>query len=161
MLAGSIAFVAIGFWFVIKQPTSDSTVLGNPTLVFIVGLASILFFGLCGILIAKKLTENTPGLVINDEGITDNSSGASAGLILWKDIIEIRKIAVLNQSFLMIIVKNPEEYINRQTGLIKRRLMGINYKTYGSPINISPNGLKCNFDQLGETIINEFNSKKI
>jgi len=160
MLTGSIIFVAIGFWFVIKKPVTSLPVLGNSTIMFIVGIISILFFGICAIFVSQKITENTPGLIINDEGITDNSSGVSAGLVLWRDISEIRKTNVFNQAFIIVIVKNPEEYIARQTNFLKKRLMTMNYKSYGSPVNISPNSLKCNFNELYLMIVKEFQSAK-
>lgn len=161
MLAGSIAFVAAGIWFVTK-PTAISTrsFHNSPVLIVIVGAASILFFGVCAIFIVKKIIDNTPGLVINDEGINDNSSGTSAGLILWKDIKKIEKTTVLNQSFIAIIVDNPEEYIDRQKSFIKRKTMELNFKNSQSPINISANGLKCNFNELYNIVIDAFDANK-
>jgi len=159
MILGSIIFIALGFWLIIVRPPvlffnkADSAPID-----LIVGIAGILFFGLCFVYIAKKLADNNPGLIINSDGITDNSSGVSAGLIPWKDINEITKETIANQDFLVIKVKNPEEYINRQTGLIKRKAMEMNYKSFGSPINISSNGLKCNFNELYQIINNSLHS---
>ncbi|NJM80956.1 MAG: hypothetical protein HC854_17510 [Flavobacterium sp.] len=48
----------------------------------------------------------------------------------------------------MIITKNPEAYISRQKGVLKRKTMQLNYKSYGSPICISANALQTNFDSL-------------
>lgn len=162
MLAGSVAFVACGVWFVTK-PKEISIMQGlhpNPMLVFTVGVASILFFSLCAVFIAKKIMENLPGLVINNEGLNDNSSGTSAGLILWKNIKEIKANKVANQNFIIIIVTNPEEYINKQKSFIKRKAMGMNFKSYESPIAISANGLKCNFDELNKTLVDAYKTYK-
>ena len=43
--------------------------------------ASVAFFGLCGLYALAKLFDTAPGLVIDDQGIIDNSSGLSAGRI--------------------------------------------------------------------------------
>ena len=161
MFLGSLIFVALGLWFVIKPPTISNRFLNNPTLILTVGIAAILFFGLCTIFLAKKLPDRTPGLIINDLGITDNSSGVSAGLILWSDIVAITVENVANQRFIMVIVKNPYDYINRQTGFIKRKAMEINYKSYGSPISISANGLKSNFVELYKIILDKYNDSKV
>lgn len=161
MFLGSLIFVALGLWFVIKPPTISNRFLNNPTLILTVGIAAILFFGLCTIFLAKKLLDRTPGLTINDQGITDNSSGVSAGLIQWSDIVAITVENVANQRFIMVIVKNPNDYINRQTGFIKRKLMEINYKSYGSPISISANGLKSNFVELYKIILDKYNDSKV
>jgi hypothetical protein len=114
----------------------------------------------CKTLFIKKLPDNKPGLIINSEGIIDNSSGVSAGLVLWKDIIEITTSNVMNQKFLMFIVKNPEEYINRQNGIVKRKAMEMNYRSYGSPISISANTLDTNFEELYELLQRKFNKNK-
>jgi hypothetical protein len=147
-LLGSIAFVGIGVWFLIAPPKISNPVFGDPTLLFIVGLASILFFGLVAVVVIRKLPDNKAGLTINEQGIIDNSSGVSAGLVLWSDIEEIRVSQVMSQKFLMFIVRNPQDYINRQTNPLKRKGMEMNYKSYGSPVSISANALQTNFDNL-------------
>ena len=157
MLIGSIIFVGAGIWFVIKpKELSEHSIHYNPALIFTVGIASILFFGLCAIFIFKKVVDNKAGLIINNEGINDNSGGSSAGLILWKDITEIRKETVVNQNFILIIVSNPEEYIDRQTNFIKRKAMELNFRSYQTPLSISANGLKCNFAELYNMIAENF-----
>jgi hypothetical protein len=147
-LMGAIAFVGIGFWFVIKPPKIDNLFFGNPTILFIVGLSSIVFFGLIAFTIFRKLSDNKPGFIINRDGIIDNSSGISAGPVLWTDIEIIRVTQVMNQKFILIILKNPQDYIDRVKNPLKRKGMEVNYKNYGSPINISANALQTNFDEL-------------
>jgi hypothetical protein len=145
---GSIVVVGIGVWFLINLPKISNPILGNPTVIFIVGLASVLFFGLVAITIFRKLSDKKPGLIINRQGIIDNSSGVSAGLILWTDIEDIKVSQAMNQKFLMFIVKNPQAYLNKVTNPLKRKGMEMNYRTYGSPISISANSLQINFDNL-------------
>jgi len=147
-LLGAILFIVIGFWFLINPPRINNPFFGNPTVLFIIGLASIIFFGFVAITMIRKLPDKKAGLIINKQGIIDNSSGVSAGLVTWSDIEEIKVIQVMNQKFLMFIVKNPQQYIDRVTNPIKRKGMEINYKSYGSPISISANSLKTNFDGL-------------
>jgi len=161
LLTGSIAFVLAGFWFTIQSKTISAQTFSHksPELIFIGGAAAILFFGLCAIFIFRKIIDNKPGLVINDLGIDDNSSGTSAGFIPWEDIKAIRKTTVVNQNMIMIMVGNPEEYINRQTGFIAKKAMEMNFKSFGSPIFLSANGLKCNFNELFEIIATMFNNR--
>lgn len=106
-LLGAIGFVIIGFWFVLKPPAISNPVFGNPTVLFVLGLASILFFGLVAVIVVRKLVDNTPGLLINAEGFRDNSSGVSAGFVRWLDVEAIDVNQVVNQKFLMVIVRNP------------------------------------------------------
>lgn len=151
-LLGTICFVGFGFWFLINPSKINKSIFGHPILIFVVGLVSILFFGLVAITIIKKFSNNKVGLIINQEGIIDNSSGVSAGIVLWIDIDEIKTAQVMNQKFLMIIVKNPRLYIDRENNIIKRKGMQMNLSSYGSPISISTNSLKINFDDLQELL---------
>jgi len=162
LLIGSIGFVLAGVWFV-TNPESLSTQYNHrsPALIVTVGVASILFFGLCAIFILRKMFDNKLGLIINDFGINDNSSGTSAGFIPWKDIEAIEKTTVARQNMLMIIVCNPKEYINKQTGFLARKAMEMNYKRFGSPIFLSANGLKYDFDELYQIVAYRFRSQNI
>jgi hypothetical protein len=160
MLFGSIIFVCIGTWLVVSPPKSNHPIFGNPIIILTSGISAIIFFGYIAFSLFKKLPDNKPGLIINSEGVIDNSSGVSAGIVLWKDITEITTSNVMNQKFLMLIVKNPEEYINRQNGIVKRKAMEMNYKSYGSPISISANTLNTNFEELYELLQIKFTENK-
>ena len=159
-LLGSTTFVVLGLWFLIDPPKSNHWLLGNPTLIFIIGLASILFFGLVAVTIFRKFSDKKPGLIISKQGITDNSSGVSAGLIPWTDIQEIKISQVMSQKFLMFIVSNPQDYLDKVTNPLKRNAMKMNYKTYGSPISISSNALKTNFNELQKLLEDKMNEYK-
>ena len=148
MLVGALAFVAVGFWFVITPPTIENSYWGNPTKIAIVGYASIIFFGLCAFYLIRKLPDNKPGFIINEIGLVDNSSGLAAGQILWSDIENIAVLEMHKQKLLMIEVKNPHDYIDRQKSLLKRKGMELNYKMYGTPLSITANGLKIPFHEL-------------
>lgn len=159
-LSGAIVFVGLGVWFLINPPETNHSLFGNPTLIFVAGLASILFFGLVAVVIFRKFSDKKPGLTINEQGIIDNSSGVPAGLIPWADIQEIKISQVMSQKFLMLILKNPEEYLEKVTNPLKRKTMKINYKTYGSPISISSNALQTNFDDLHKLLLDKMNTYK-
>ena len=163
MFLGAATFAGIGFWFLTAPPKIDLPLFGNPTIIFVVGLASILFFGIMGFFIIKMLGDKSPGLVISDEGVFDNSSALSVGLVLWTDILEIKETKVVNQTFISLIVKNPQDYIDRQTNVIKGVLMQKNYDSYGTAIAITVNGLNCEYQELKDTLDKkflEFKSKK-
>ncbi len=159
-LLGSIVFVGLGIWFLVNPPRISNPIFGNPTLIFIIGLASILFFGLVAVTILRKFSDKKPGLIISRQGITDNSSGVSAGLIPWTDIQEIKISQVMSQKFLMFIVSNPQDYIDKVTNPLKRNAMKMNYKTYGSPISISSNALRTNFNELQKILVEKMNEYK-
>lgn len=149
MIIGSAIFVGLGLWFISKPNLFDSR---NEYLILIIGIASILFFGICLIFMIRKLFDNSIGLTINEMGITDNSSGTSVGLIEWNDISDIRTTQIASTKFILIETTNPEEYINRAKTSISRRAMKANYRMYGTPLSISSNTLQIKFDELWEKI---------
>jgi hypothetical protein len=148
MLLGALIFVAIGFWFVIAPPEISNSYWGDHTKIKIVGCLSILFFGLCAFVLIKKLPDRKPGLIIDQNGLTDNSGGNSAGEILWTDIKDLSVIEIHRQKIILLDVINPKDYIDRQTSVFKRKMMQMNYKMYGTPLSITSNGLKVSFDDL-------------
>jgi hypothetical protein len=154
MLIGAIAFVIIGFWFVISPPTINNSFFGNPTRLLIIGIIAIVFFGFSAVYIARKIPDNKPGLIIDKIGLTDNSSGVSAGQILWSDIENISVIEIHRQKLIMLEVKNPQDYIDKQTSGFKRKMMQMNLNMYGTPLSITSNSLKIKFEEL-LNILNE------
>ncbi|MDO5608027.1 MAG: STM3941 family protein [Capnocytophaga sp.] len=145
---GSIIFVGLGFWFLTSPPKINHVLIGSSTVISIVGLVSVLFFGLVSIVTLRKLSDKKAGFIINNQGIIDNSSGISAGLVLWADIKEIKITQVMSEKFLTLIVKDPQSYLRKITNPLKRKGMEWNYRLYGSPISISANSLQANFDEL-------------
>jgi len=157
MVIGSLIFVVLGILFVVSPENYTSLIMQSPTIIFISGLASILFFGLCFFFISKKLGDKSPGLVISDEGILDNSSGVSVGQIKWAEIEHISVIKIYRQKMIILQIKNPQEYIDKQTNWFKRKMMTTNYKMYGTPVCITSNGLKISFNELLSTLTEKLN----
>lgn len=150
---GSIIFIALGVWFVMKPHTfSSGGPLRNPALVTIVGAAAILFFGICALYAVRKLPDSKPGLIIDESGLTDHSGAVSAGHILWTDIIDLSVITIQRQKFILLHVKNPQDYIDRHAGGFKKKMMKLNFKMYGSPISLNANSLKISFEELHKLI---------
>lgn len=150
-ILGAFAFVAIGFWFVLAPPSRTGSPLES-TLLMVLGVVAILFFGGIAILVIRKLFDSRPGLIIDEQGLLDNSGGLSAGQILWQDIENFKVLQIQRQRLILILVKNPQDYIDRQSNGWKRKLMAMNYRQYGTPISISTNGLKISFAELLEML---------
>jgi hypothetical protein len=160
IIIGSLVFVGLGVLFVMDPERYTSPIMRNPTIIFISGLASIIFFGFCTPFFFKQLRDKSPGLKISDQGIYDNSSGVSAGQILWKDIEDIHVIKIHRQRMIILQVNNPQDYIEKQTSKFKRKMMTINMKMYGSPLFLTSNGLKVSFDELYTTLIDKLKASR-
>lgn len=152
ILIGSIVFVVLGVWFVMEPDKFSRGPLRNSTVVTIVGVVATVFFGFCALYALRKLPDNKPGLIMDESGLTDNSSALSAGQILWTDINNFSVITIQKQHFILLHVKNPQDYIDRQKGVFKKKMMQMNFKLYGSPLTINSNGLKITFDELHKLI---------
>ena len=152
---GSIALVSAALWLIIYADQQDRL---NPWIPKIAGYLGLVFFGVCGVYIFVKLFDDRPGLVVDMNGILDNSSAASGQLIKWERIIGIRKLKVMSTKFILIDIENPEQFIEEAKG-ITRRLMWSNYKMTGTPTSIASTALTCNFDELYDLIDGNLKSR--
>jgi hypothetical protein len=155
-MLGALFFVLFGSLGSISPETFVSTIFSNVSFIRITSALAALFFALCFSFLVKVFFTKKMNVIINEEGIFDNSSYASVGMIKWEDIISIKHSTVMSQKLLFIKIKNPDDYINSQS-IIKKMLLKINLKIYDTPIILSSNALNCNFNKLEEIIVNYFN----
>ena len=159
-LLGSVVFVLLGIWLISEADDLTGWRTRNPTFIRGIGIAGVLFFGLCAVYIGRKLPDNKPGLIIDKMGLVDNSSGISAGQILWSDINEISVIEIHRQKLIILHVKNPQDYIDKQTSGLKRKMMQMNFNMYGTPLSITSNSLKITFDELHNILKEHLNTSR-
>lgn len=159
-LIASIIFVTVGIIFVINPTKFTSFLFRSPTLIFLAGLASIIFFGGLWLYLIKKMFDKKAGLIVSDEGITDNSSAISVGFVSWEDITEITVQEVMSNKFIILITNQPEKYINKEKNRLKRHSLNYNYNNFGSPIAITSNSLQISFKNLENLLREEFEKIK-
>jgi hypothetical protein len=149
LLLGASAFVAAGIWMVSLDAASIQSQrrFNEPMYVHGLGLVSIVFFGIFGLLALKMLFNKKPGLVFNNSGIVNNASSVSPGFIPWSEVVGAEIFEIQKQKMLIIKVRDPQAYIGRGSSL-RRTLNKANYKMAGSPISISANALKIDFSEL-------------
>lgn len=148
MILGSFGFVAAGYWlFTMDAAAMKEMPIDDPLFIHGVGIVSMVFFSLTGIIGIRKLFDKRPGLVLNSAGIIDNSSGLSAGFIPWSEITGAETYEVRRQKMLIIKVRNPEEFIQRGN-VLRQAMVKMGSKLSGSPIAITSNTLKINFQEL-------------
>lgn len=158
-LLACFALVSTSSWLIYLAITAKHSwpELFTSVVIGAIGIIGIALFGGIAIAIFSRLFNRKPGLMINDQGISDNTSSLSVGLIAWQDILTLQTVVISSTKLLMIVVRNPEDYLNKSTSKLKTRLMRSNLKMYGSPIAISATNLQCNYDELELTVINAFN----
>ncbi|MCV9928778.1 hypothetical protein OIU83_13995 [Flavobacterium sp. LS1R49] len=152
----SVLFLIGSLWILLCQPEVNNLILDNfilkngaAILGILMGLGGIYFF-------TKKIFDKKPGVVIDSIGIIDNSSGVSIGRIPWSDVMGVIERTVITQKFVTIFLKNPEDYIDKQTNSLKKKMIKMNFKESGSPVSISANGLKIPFIELKYIITQKF-----
>jgi hypothetical protein len=147
LIIGAAAFAALGLWLFYLDDQTITHMGRDPEFVHGVGLAAIIFAGLCAILGARKLFDRRPGLRFTTAGIVDNASGVAVGLVPWSDITGTEIYRVSRTRMLVVKVTDPEKYI-AVGGAMRRSVNRMNFNMCGSPIVLSPNTLAIKFDEL-------------
>ena len=83
----------------------------------------LFFFSLWAIYSLRK--DGYVGMIISDEGITDLSTGYRIGTVLWNDVTKIKvmdDLENLNYKYVVLVVKNPNQYIMQEPIAIKNDL---------------------------------------
>jgi len=164
LFIGAVLFVILGLILIIYQPESINhsnrySWIMKPIPRFFAGFVCVIFFGFAAITMLFRLFTKNPGLIINEKGIYDNSSALALGFIPWKDIREVKKITVNQNRFILIVVNNPIDYLNKTTQWLKLRGLKMNFRYYDTPICISANSLQIKFDELYKLLgdnVNQF-----
>lgn len=156
---GSLIFVVLSILFLLNPESFTSFRYRNENFIRIAGILSTIFFGATGIYGCFKFFDKKVGLTLNNIGLIDNTNASSVGNINWDEISEIKMEQVMSTKFLLVYVKNPNKFIENSTGF-KKKIMIANNKMYGTPISITSNTLKCNFDELEKIVLEFYNFYK-
>jgi hypothetical protein len=122
---------------------------------WVIGVLAIVFFGLCIVYYFYTLFNRKPALIVDHEGIQDNSSYLAAGMVRWDEIEEIKWVSFQKQIFLGLITYDRSLITNRSTGL-KKILNKINKSMLDSQVNITIQILDCSPEQL----VDEINARR-
>ncbi|HUR66392.1 MAG TPA: STM3941 family protein [Chitinophagaceae bacterium] len=140
----AIILMAVGIWYLV-------TPLFNAQLQF-----SGYFFIFVSIILAsysvKRLTSNKPGFLIDMKGIQGYSGTFYFDPILWSDISKVKITKVLWQKLIVVIINDPQAYINKQENVFKKLPMNLNDVFLNSPICINTEELNISVDELFELI---------
>lgn len=151
-LLGSIIFVALFLFIIVEiQPSF---------FVEIVGYFGVLFFGFGFIFLMGKMLDRRPGLIIDQNGITDHTHYTSVGKIEWEDIVGFDTYQMESTKMIIIYTDNPEKYIKRAKNSFAAKAMRMSQRMTGSPLSINSGSLKIGYDEL-EHILTEELQKRV
>jgi hypothetical protein len=148
MIVGAVGFVVLSVWI---WSLADAQPRFHPHFLRGVAAAGVGFFGLCAAYGCLKFFDCKPGLVIDREGIIDNSSAVAVGRIPWEHVVGFRVGEVYGQRILTIDVVDPQLYAGRGKAF-QRLLHAANLRMTGSPINIASGALRADMDELIEVL---------
>ena len=120
------------------------------------GIVALLLFLLVLLFVLQKLLKNEPALIVSDDGITDRSSGVSVGFIPWEDVLEINGKTMMGSHYIRVSVKNPDDYIQRESNILKRWLIRSNHRTFKAEISITAGTIRCSFEELKDLLDRRF-----
>jgi hypothetical protein len=122
-------------------------IFSNPLLVHSSGVILIVIGGFGCIPFLSKLFDLSPGLILDDRGLTDNTSAFSAGFIPWSDIVGFEAYQMKNQRILYVLLKDQDKYISA-FGPVRRALFKAGKNFAASPIAIGSSSISIGFDEL-------------
>ena len=118
----------------------------------VVGIVGCLFFGLCGIYIAKRLFVRKPSIIINEDGFTDNASAVGVGFLKWSEIKGFKVYDFMGQKFLGIEPIDIEGTLKRASKA-KRILLNMNKGLGTAVINIPQNTVRMPLEKVYDKMV--------
>jgi hypothetical protein len=117
----------------------------------IIGALGLIFFGLCMVYWVISMVKRKPAIIINHEGIIDQSTYIKAGLVKWDEIADIDFVSFSGQTYLGIYTLDPELIIDRSSSF-KKMLNQMNKGLLDTQVNIPVKILDCSMDDLTNEI---------
>ncbi len=147
-------FVIGGIWAFINAEILASSQSRNPTFIKGIGIISVLFFGFAAYISIKQLVKNKLFLIIDENGIDVNPKKNSSEFINWSNIEGFAELKIQSQKMVLIEVNNPDFWIEKETNLLRRKMIQYNFNEYGSPFCLSAVSMQINHAELMK-ILNE------
>ena len=102
MVVASIAVLVLGF-------------VDNVLIMKLLGIAAMVYFSLCCIVLAKRAFSAKPLLTVTKESVIDSSSAFSLGEILFSEIERFEIVNLYGQRAIGIVPIDAEQFIERLT----------------------------------------------
>jgi hypothetical protein len=130
----------------------------NPLIWKIGGSVAGFFFIVAAGSKAKKRADKNAGIRITKEGMIDQSSDLSLGLIKWSDISSIDKEASLEAQLLIVRVKKNNAYLKKAKNSAIERLLKQNIRKFDTPVVIEAGYLECSLEELIDILVEKWNA---
>ena len=154
----ALAFLVLGIVIIVyAQEISLTSYRYHPPKVYVIlmGAFSAAFGGVASLLfIYRFFLSSKPGLIVDLEGIHDNSTLMGIGLIRWDEIIDIKEAD--QAGYINIIVKDPEKLVDRVRNPLIKRAIKADFNKHGTPVSIAETTLRCGYNELWSLLTTRF-----
>ncbi|MFI3116268.1 MAG: STM3941 family protein [Clostridia bacterium] len=89
----------------------------------IIMLIGFLFMALCTCFLIKRAFKKKDILIVNSQGITDNSSMFSAGFIPWSDVEKVFVADIMGEKLIEVALKDEQSHFNKQSKFLQKTLL--------------------------------------
>lgn len=129
----SIAFVGTALFLLLLRPEYINTHFE-----YIMLIVAVVFFGIGIPLFLYRIFFKNATYILKKEWLHIVQQGV---LVKWEDIVKFQKVTVHSTEVILIILRNPEEYIYWNNALTKG-LSGFMHQLYGTPLCLYLSGMK-------------------
>lgn len=120
----------------------------NEPFAIIFGFITVAFFGAAFPLGLKRLFTKAIEFELTKHSLNIQPNSNEAFSIPWQSISQFENISISGAKIILIHVKDPHEWIERQNNPIKRKLMKFNLSEYETPFNITSSGMNISNKKL-------------
>lgn len=117
-----------------------------------------LFFGYATYFLFRRALGGKDILIVDENGVTDNSSAVALGFIPWQDIKDIHLRSTLGNYFIELELFDEEKYLKRLKG-IKKLAVKINLNTGHELVCITLNSTGVGYRTVMPVILTMFEQK--
>ncbi|EDM43168.1 hypothetical protein SCB49_11854 [unidentified eubacterium SCB49] len=161
LLIGCILFVIGGVWLILNaEDVKLYHRYSNPIIAFSAGVASLLFFGYAMIVSIKKVVQNKIVFTLDHLGLHLNNTNSKTDLIKWDMITHFEEVSIHNTTIMIIRVKNPEFWIEKETSVMRKKMLIYNNDVFKSPFSLSAASLTISHHELKNKLNIYFNFYK-
>lgn len=153
-----LTFFAASLWFTARFGWPSLDFAANDLVdeaLRAMGVAATTFFGALTLAVGDLAVRPGPGLVIDDEGIVERTSGMAAGRVRWEEISALRIVRHANQQRVVgLDLHDVEAHMDRLAGW-RRWLLRTNMRTGWPAVAIHVDSLGQDAEQLAALLLAE------
>jgi hypothetical protein len=157
LIAFSLFFALAGIWILLKDPKSDLFLLNEPIIRYPIAILALVMGGIAVFYFSKKLVNKTPALIIDAEGIIDQTTAFSVGRIYWNEIASFGETTIAatmfsKQKYVTVMPAETTALMERTTQNFKKNALNQNLKTYGFLCAIATGAIATNLTELKQQL---------